>query len=272
METSALLKKCAELWDAVRRSNPLVHCITNYVTVNDVANTIIASGASPAMVENPAEAGDFAALAAALYINPGTLTTEQEAAIMAAAGSARENKVPGLLDPVGCSAIPGRRKLYHRLQEIEFLKVVKGNIAEIKSLAGVASKARGVDSLDSGDGLDTVCRELSRRDNIVVVATGAVDVVADARQVASTANGTHLFQQITGAGCMVGGVMAACLGAAPEEPWLASVTGLLGFNIAGERAARQTGDRPGSFRIALVDRLYQLRGDDVIKEGRVQCW
>ncbi|HHW06333.1 MAG TPA: hydroxyethylthiazole kinase [Clostridia bacterium] len=270
METSQVLSACASLWEEVRAKNPLVHCITNYVTINDVANVIIAAGASPAMVEHPDEAAVFTPLAAALYINIGTLTDIQQQGIMAAGRAARDHGIPGVLDPVGCGVLSNRVYLSHELMSMGFVKVVKGNGAEIKSLAGLAGKAKGVDSLEEGEGLVQACRDLSLRHDTTVVATGKVDVVAGPGGIVTVSNGTEYFQQITGAGCMVGGVMAACLGVAPQDPWLAGITGLLAFNIAGELAARKTGDNgPGSFRPAFADALHHVRKNDILREGRI---
>lgn len=270
MESGNLLLECASVWEKMRANNPLVHCITNYVTINEVANSLIAAGASPAMVEHPEEVVEFTPLAAALYINIGTLTDIQEQAIMAAARAAKEHRIPGVLDPVACGVIAKRLQLCHELLSLGFVKIVKGNGAEIKSLAGLAGKAKGVDSLEEGEGLTKACWDLSLRHKTTVVATGKTDVVAGAKGIATISNGTSYFQRITGAGCMVGGIMAACLGAALQDPWFAAIAGLLGFNIAGELAARQIDDRgPGSFRIALTDQLHRLTKEDILREGRI---
>lgn len=264
-----MLKRCMEIWDEVRQGSPLVHCITNYVTVNDVANIILAAGASPAMAEHPEEAGDFAQLAQGLYLNLGTLTSEQEQAMIAAAKGARDVGIPLLVDPVACGVIKRKQEVLAQLISQGRVSVIKGNGAEIKSLAGMSANARGVDSLDSGAGLDEACRNLSQEYQAVIAATGEVDVVADGPRLAHIHNGTHLFGRITGAGCMVGGVMSACLAVAPAEIWLAGITGLLAFNIAGERTIAVCGNNPGTFRFMLADQLYHLRGHDVLEEGKV---
>ncbi|NMC28367.1 MAG: hydroxyethylthiazole kinase [Syntrophomonadaceae bacterium] len=265
-----MLKKCSIIWDQVRIKTPLVHCITNYVTVNDVANIILAGGASPAMVENPSEAGDFAGLASVLYFNLGTLTREQEAAMLEGARAAGEKGVPVVIDPVACGVIARKNQVISQIEELSSLACIKGNGAEIKSLAGIKAEARGVDSLDWGEGLEDACRSLARSKQTVVAATGAVDVVADSQHMALIKNGTELYALITGAGCMAGGVVAACIGANPEQPWLASVTGLLAFNIAGERAALASGHNPGTFRSLLCDQLYGLGGADIAAAARIE--
>lgn len=265
-----MIKKCAEIWSEVRNKTPLVHCITNYVTVNDVANIILASGASPAMVEHPRESGGFAAFAAALYLNMGTLTGEQELAMIEAVKGAAASGKPLIIDPVACGVIPRKVEVLKKLEENGKITCIKGNGSEIKSLAGMEARARGVDSLDQGEGLKEACQHLAIKQQAVAIATGAVDIVAESGKLALVKNGTPLFTVVTGAGCMVGGVIAACIGAVPGEPWLAAVTGLLAYNIAGEHAAEKAGDNPGTFHSHLIDSLYHLRPRDIIKQARVE--
>jgi len=265
-----VLKRCMEIWDNVRHRTPMIHCITNYVTINDVANIILAAGASPAMVEHPEEAGRFVQLAQGLYLNLGTLTSEQEGAMIAAAKGARDNGIPLLVDPVACGVIERKQEALAALLQQGQVNVIKGNGAEIKSLAGMSANARGVDSLDSGEGINEACKNLSCRHQAVIAATGEVDVVAEQNRLAHIHNGTNIFQRITGAGCMAGGVMTACLAVADNEAWLASITGLLAFNIAGERAVARCGSNPGTFRFMLADHLYHLRGHDILEEGKVE--
>jgi len=265
-----MLKECAEIWDEVKAKTPLVHCITNYVTINDVANIILASGASPAMAENPNETEDFARISSALYLNLGTLTSEQEQAMMNAVKGADGAAVPIIIDPVACGVIPHKLKMFEKLIESGTIACIKGNGAEVKSLAGMDCQARGVDSLDQGEGLEQACLTLAKKEQLVVAATGAIDIVAYNNNLGFISNGTPLFGLITGAGCMVGGVVSACTGAVPLKPWLAAMTGLIAFNIAGERAAVISGGNPGSFRSLLFDKLYNLRGKDIIKEAKVE--
>ncbi len=266
-----MLDYCAEIWDEVRSRRPLVHCITNYVTVNDVANIILAAGASPAMVEHPAEAIEFAPLAQALYFNLGTLTGEQEAAMLEGRWAAASRRVPLVLDPVACGVIGRKVGLIERMKSLGRIQVLKGNTAEMKSLAGLAARAIGVDSVDKGEGLEEACLQLAIKNRLVAVGTGEIDVVAEEDRYARIHNGTPLFQSITGAGCMAGGVIASCVAAAPEEAWWASITGLLAFNLAGERAASHSGNRPGTFRTLIFDELFVLKGEELVREGRVEC-
>ncbi len=265
-----MLDKCAQIWEELRKTKPLVHCITNYVTVNDVANVILCAGGSPAMVEHPEEAGQFVNFAQALYLNLGTLTAEQEAAMLTASRGAAVKGVPLIIDPVACGVIPRKLEVLAQIRQTGQITLLKGNIAEIKSLAGLQGQARGVDSMDSGEGLEAACRQLAKQENAIVAATGAIDVVASSDQAVQIGNGSPLFQNITGAGCMVAGVMAACIGTPGADPFVASITGLIAYNIAGERAAACSGENPGTFRQLLFDSLYNLTGDDILQEAKVK--
>lgn len=264
-----MLESCAQIWETVRNKNPLIHCITNIVTVNDVANVLLASGASPAMVEHPEEAADFAAMASGLYLNLGTITPEQVQGILAAAGSAKKNSVPVVVDPVACGVLARRAQLLEEIMSVGRVDVIKGNTAEIKSLAGEESLARGVDSLESSN-IDTPAIKLSQSKKCIIAATGKVDTITDGTRLAHIHNETPLFSSITGAGCMVGAVVAACVAVYPEDRWLATVTALCAFAIAGERAAKTSVTGPGSFRAALFDQLFNLRGENLIQEAKIQ--
>ena len=134
----------------MREKTPLIHCITNYVTINDCANILLAFGASPVMCEAYDEVYDFALLSSALYINLGTLTKEQETAAILASTSAKNHNIPVVIDPVGCPAMKRKVEVINRIAEVGKIDIIKGNIGEIKFLAGMNSETRGVDSLDDG--------------------------------------------------------------------------------------------------------------------------
>ncbi len=265
-----MLKECAAIWSEVRNMTPLVHCITNYVTVKDVANSLLASGASPAMVENPLETEAFAAISQAVYFNLGTLTFEQERAMLEGMKGAQNHNKPVVVDPVACGVIPRKAEVLQMLAQVGRITCIKGNGAEIKSLLGVEARARGVDSLDRGEEMEKICRELAIREKAVIAATGEVDTISDGRRLFRVFNGTDMFAAITGAGCMVGALVAACIGIHPRDPWLAAAAAICAYNIAGERAAQKSGLHPGTFNYLLFDELFHLDNPGIIKEGKVQ--
>jgi len=261
-------QKLADILAAVRKKVPLVHAITNYVTINDCANVLLSYGASPAMCESSEEVYDFAKISSSIYINLGTLTKEQEESVVLAARSAREHGVPVVLDPVACGAIPRKMDVIRRLHEEGRIDVIKGNIGEIKFLAGVDSLTRGVDSLDTGDGALEACRAVAEKYGCVVAATGAHDYITDGKRSAVVKNGTDLFTRITGAGCMTGALCAGAAGASGDR-FLSTVSAILAMNIAGEDAAKKAG-LPGSFRVNFIDSIYALDEEKLIKEGNVE--
>jgi hydroxyethylthiazole kinase len=261
-------EKLAGILTAVRKKVPLVHAITNYVTINDCANVLLSYGASPAMCECSEEVYDFAKISSSIYINLGTLTKEQEESVILAGKSAKEHNVPVVLDPVACGAIPRKMDVIQRLFETGRIDVIKGNIGEIKFLAGVDSLTRGVDSLDTGDGALEACRIVAEKYGCVAAATGEADYITDGKRSAVIKNGTELFTKITGAGCMTGAICAGAAGAS-DDLFLSTVSAILSMNVAGEDAARKA-NLPGSFRVNFIDSVYALDEEKLMKEGNVE--
>ncbi|MDR3324372.1 MAG: hydroxyethylthiazole kinase [Spirochaetaceae bacterium] len=266
-EKNDLSARAAALIDAVRQKTPLVHCITNYVTVNDCANIALAFGASPAMIDDYDEAADFAALSSSLYVNIGTLSRYQETGILRAMLAAATVKIPIVFDPVGCGAIPRRIAVLECLHAAAPIAIIKGNMGEIMALAGESANVKGVDSAGDADGIEEAARALAQRHSCVVAATGASDVVSDGSRTVRLHNGTPLLTKITGAGCMAGALCAACA-AATGDAFLAAITAVSALSIAGETAAR-TAALPGSFRVALLDAIAALDGQTLGQKIRI---
>ena len=245
---------------------PLVEAITNYVTVTDCANILLSIGASPAMCESADEAYDFTKLAQAVYINIGSLTKEQELAMLQSVKAADEAGIPVILDPVGCGAIPRRIDFIHKLRSFGKISVVKGNVGEIKTLAGTKTQVKGVDSLDDGNDASEICQQLAKDWDCIVVATGKRDIITDGEKIATVDNGSEIFTKITGAGCMLGALLAGFSGANPSALFEANLTGVITMGIAGEKAAKlERGHLPGSFRSYLMDEINQINFDKDIE-------
>ena len=273
----------ADILDTVRRRGPVVHCITNYVTVNDCANMILAAGGSPIMADDIAEVEDVVTLAQALVINIGTLNSRTVEAMLVAGRRANSLGRPVVLDPVGAGATALRNSaLQSLLREVRFA-VIKGNISEIGFLAGEDARARGVDAEDASlvtegslKGASDMARRLSDSTGAVVVISGAIDIVAHAQGVWTVRNGHPLMARITGSGCMSAAVMGCCLGVAPHEAPQACLCGVCAIGLAGEIAAETMtgasggqgggqgsqgggqGGGTGSYRALLLDAMSQL--------------
>jgi hydroxyethylthiazole kinase len=241
---------------AARR--PLVHCLTNFVVGNFTANVLLAVGASPAMVENVAESGEFASVADAVLINLGTLSAEREQAMRAAARSASAHDRPWVLDPVAVSALAHRRRLAIELLA-ERPSVVRANAAEVLALAGEDVSAHGVDSVvGSGEAVDAATR-LARTWGCVVAVSGVVDYVTDGVEIVAVSGGTPMMTRTTGSGCALGALVAAFLPVTTDAMFGAAAASVV-FAVAGERAATvATG--PGSFGVAFVDALGALSAE-----------
>lgn len=237
----------------LREQAPLVHCMTNVVVTGFTANVLLATGASPAMVEAVEEAGQFAAVANALLINVGTLTQPMAEAMRAAVGSAVAAGTPWVLDPVAAGALAFRTKLATELLAGR-PAIVRGNGSEILSLAGADSSAgKGVDSLAGSSDAIEAARALARAHGCAVAVSGEVDYLTDGEQLIAVPGGHPLMTRVTGVGCALGALMAAFAAVSPT-PLDAAAAASTVFAAAGERAAARSAG-PGSFAVALLDEL-----------------
>jgi len=250
---------------AIRERKPLVHQITNYVVMNETANATLAIGALPVMAHAPQEVEEMASAASALVLNIGTLSDEWIEAMIAAGLAANAAGVPVVLDPVGAGATEYRTDTCRRLLDVLELAVVRGNSAEIATLAGRPAEIRGVEAIGANGGPD-LAREAARSLGCVVAVTGPVDHVSDGETVNSVANGHELMATVTGTGCMSTAITGCFLGVQPHA--LTAATGaLVAFGVAGEDAAGSA-KGPGSFHVALYDALYALDPETLDSRAR----
>jgi hydroxyethylthiazole kinase len=271
--TKDLIQQAARVVDLVREKNPLVDCITNFVTVNDCANILLAFGASPAMCDSFDESYNFARISGALYINSGTYIKEHESAAIEAALGAKQAGIPIVIDPVGCGALPKQIQVFKHLAEIAGVDIIKANMGEIMALAGRRAEVKGVDSGGEAAGIEEAAKELAKQYRCVVAATGKADVITNGEKLVRVHNGTELLTRITGAGCMLGALCAAAAAAARTggaDMFTAALAALMTMGIAGEQAAEEAA-LPGSFRVALMDRIYLVNGKTLLERGKLQC-
>ncbi len=254
--------------ERVRAQRPLVHVITSPVAADLTANLLLAAGARVVMAHDKAEVEDFVALADALALNLGMLTAERIEPMLAAARFAVELGRPWVLDPVGVAAGQERRALAKRLAGLQ-PTVIRGNAAEILALADdAAPTAAGVDSpLDAAEALDAA-HDVARSTGAVVAVTGAVDYVTDGTHLVAVDNGHHLMTRVTGVGCALSALLAACC-RVEGEALAAACHGLAILGLAGELAADEAAG-PASFRAGLIDRLYALDRECVEAGVRIQ--
>jgi hydroxyethylthiazole kinase len=251
--------------ERIRQQTPLVHNITNYVAMNDTANVLLAIGASPVMAHAITEVREMVSYAGALVLNIGTLEDEWVESMLVAGAEANARGVPIVLDPVGAGATALRTATIERILATVRVASVRGNAGELATIAGLAGKVRGVDSL-SADSPDRAVRAVAGRTGGAAVASGAVDYVADATRLAEVRNGDPLMGRITGSGCMATALIGAFLAVEPD-PFLASVEAMIAFGVAGEAAAKISAG-PGTFRQNLMDTVANLDRATILAAAR----
>lgn len=250
------------LFETVRKRSPLVFCITNFVTVNDCANVILAAGASPVMSSDPREASDFAKCSGAVLLNMGTPTAESVEAMLLAGKTANESGIPVILDPVGAGATPLRQRIARDLLNNIHFAAIRGNAAEITFLSGRNFSGRGVDASTENElaEVESAVRNLAQMHHTTVCASGPVDVISDGERMIRCHNGHPIMTQITGSGCMSGALAAACIGAAPNKLLDALTASVFAMGISGEIAQKRLmpGQGTATFRSYLIDAVSLL--------------
>ncbi|MDW2800718.1 hydroxyethylthiazole kinase [Clostridium boliviensis] len=260
----------------VRNNVPLVHAITNYVTVNDCANIILASGGSPIMADDINEVRDIAAISSALVLNMGTLNERTIASMLAAGTTANQCGIPVVLDPVGAGASAFRNKtVLQLLKEVRF-SVIKGNISEIKFLAAGEGRTSGVDACEADKvtevNLGSVAdfaKSFSKKTGSVIAITGAIDLVADHEHVYAIRNGHPMMSKITGTGCMLSMVTGSYIGANPGDILRAAAAAVCGMGLCGELAHKRLCELQGGtgmYRMLLIDEMSKLN-EKILEEG-----
>lgn len=255
--------RTAALLAAVHEGTPLVHCVTNLVATTFSANALLALGASPAMVEDPEEAAELAAVAGALVVNTGTMSAARAEGMRAATAAAHAAGTPWLLDPVGVGPLSMRTRVAGELLG-SAPTVVRGNASEILALAGREGGGRGVDATVTVEDAAGAADELARRHATVVAVSGAVDRLTDGTVVRHVGGGHPLMGRVTAMGCALGAVTAAFLAAARttgDDPLTAAVAAHAVVGATGASAGADAGG-PGSFVPGWLDALAALEAGD----------
>ncbi|MCL2484492.1 MAG: hydroxyethylthiazole kinase [Endomicrobia bacterium] len=256
-----------QVLERVRKEEPLIHHITNWVTIYDCANIVKVFAGSPVMAHAPEEAADMASIADALVINIGTLNNITVEAMKSAMAAANKKGIPVILDAVGVGATKYRNEKIKELLEYK-IAVLKGNASEIASTAGISVTTKGVDSGNVSGDMVSIARELARDKECVVVVTGKEDICTDGESVYIVKNGTPMLSQIVGAGCMAGSVIATFC--AVEKDYLfAAIAGLVCFEIAAENADK-TSEGPGTFKNKLFDKISTLSDISINKMKKLE--
>jgi hydroxyethylthiazole kinase len=252
----------------LRQTKPLVHQITNYVVMNETANATLALGALPVMAHAREEVEEMASVAGALVLNIGTLSHHWIEAMLLAGKAANAAGVPVVLDPVGAGATTFRTETSKRILDEVDVSVVRGNVAEIATLAGREAEIRGVESIGAADSGAELAPAAARVLGTVAAVTGPVDHVSDGERVVAVANGHELLGTVSGTGCMSTAVTGSFLSVRKDAPLEGAAEALVAFGVAGEDAA-EGALGPGSFHVGLYDALFNLDPETLDERARV---
>lgn len=258
--------------EAVKNAAPLIHAITNFVTMGWVADVLSAVGASPIMADAVEEVEEVAALADALVLNLGTLNPGRLAGMLKAGHQAFATGIPIVLDPVGAGAISTRTEAALEILDHFQVSVIRANASEMLALSGKTIQARGVDAIHPVEAARAAAGQVAAEFGLIAVVTGAEDLITTGDKVFHVTNGHPLMGRVSGTGCAVGAVIGAFL-AVDSDPLNATLSALACFNFAGEMAAKKV-PSAGSFKIALMDTLDTMtpamlrRGARIIDDGQ----
>lgn len=259
----------------LRNKCPLIHNITNYVTVNDCANIVIACGASPIMSDDKDEVKEITTICSGLNINIGTLNSRTIESMLIAGKQSNALNHPVVLDPVGAGASKLRTETALKLLDEVKFTVIRGNISEIKTLALGSGTTKGVDAdiVDqvTQDNLDEViafAKEFSKKTGAIIAITGAIDIVADGDKAYIIYNGHPMMSSITGTGCQLSAMSASFVTANPDHPLEAVASAVCAMGYAGEIAYARLTEMDGNstYRNYIIDAIYNMT-PRMLKEG-----
>lgn len=263
----------------VRANCPLIHNITNYVTVNDCANIVIACGASPIMADDREEAAEITTICSGLNINIGTLNSRTIESMLIAGKRANQLGHPVVLDPVGAGASKLRTETAMKLLEEVKFTVIRGNISEIRTLASGSGTTKGVDA----DVADKVTEEnlneaaafakaFAEKTGAVAAITGAIDIVADGETAYCIRNGHPMMSAITGTGCQLSAMTAAFVTANPEYPLKAAAAAVSAMGLAGEIAHARLSEMDGNatYRNYIIDAIYHMTPEELERGAKYE--
>ncbi len=257
--------------EILRNKAPIIHCMTNAVSINDCANILLACGASPIMADSIEDAEDICSIADALVLNLGMLNPMKAEAMLLAGKTANKKNIPIVLDPVGIGASTFRQKWANKLLAELKISLIRGNTSEISFLASGKRGTRGVDSditeEKTGSQIEKV-QECAEKYSCIAAASGKTDILSDGKKIILIHNGCDEMRLVTGAGCMLSVLSAAHLAANKENTFFAAAAAFTQMGIAGEIAQKNLKENEGSasFRIRMIDAICHI-DDEMMRKG-----
>ena len=259
----------------VRQKSPLVHCMTNYVTVNDVANMVLACGASPIMSDEKEDVKDITSICNGLCINIGTLNKRTIKSMFIAGKKANQLGHIVVLDPVGAGASKLRTKTALNLIKKVHFDVIRGNISEIKAIAGLTNSTQGVDAniadQVTDENLDSVIsflKNFSKSCGSIIAVTGKIDLVTDGEKCFVIKNGDPKMKSITGTGCQLSGLLTSFVCANTENKFEAAGMAVCAMGLAGEigNSLLKEGEGNATYAKRIIDSIFNMN-DEILEKG-----
>ena len=238
--------------DLIRAHKPLILNHTNYVTMDFMANSLLAVGAAPIMTVCEDEIAELVKIAACVNINIGTLDADFVKRSEKIITFAKQYKKPVIFDPVGAGATAIRTRVAR--QFLDSVDIIKGNASEIMALVGANTKPYGVETANTIDDAREYACILAQKHKITVAVSGAVDFITDGVREATVPFGSPLMTQVTGMGCVLGAIIAA-FRAVINNNFLGAKYAMQYFALCGEFAAT-VANKPAALQSAFIDALY----------------
>lgn len=279
-----LLSQLEPILTYIQQEAPLIHCITNPISINDCANILLAIGARPIMAEHPDEVAEITAIAKGLALNLGNITDARMASMKISAGAAKDKGIPFVLDLVGLSCSRLRQKYAKELLQIAVPDIIKGNISELRTLLGLpTTPGMGVEAgqkemVTRENALEyaRIFQKQAREYHTLLLATGPIDLVVSSDEAYIIANGSNALASITGTGCMNNVLAGACLAGVhgissqATNNTLAAILSCLLLGIAGENIQDiYLNQGPGSFHYSLMDSISKLTPQTIAQQCNI---
>lgn len=269
MINQELIKNLLQIKNSIRLTKPLIHCITNPISINDCANVVLAVGGKPIMAEHPLEVAEITSVSKSLGVNLGNITDVRMESMIISGRTALEKKIPQVIDLVGvaCSAL--RLEYAKKFISECHPNVIKGNMSEIKAICGMNSNSKGIDvgkddiiTEDNFNDTITILKNFSKKIGAVIAVTGVIDIITDGVYTYFIENGCEMLSMITGTGCMVNSLIATYISTGEILEGTVLAVALMG--ICGELSQNAKGT--GSFRTELIDNIFNISDEVIIKK------
>lgn len=258
----------ADCLEKIRQKKPLIHHITNWVTIYDCANITRAIGALPVMAHAKEEVEQMTSIADALVLNIGTLTIDLVESMVLAGRTANKKGIPVILDVVGAGATDFRTKKAKEILKKVKISVLKGNSSEIGTMAGVEAETKGVEAISVKGNLTEIAKNLAKMEKLTVVITGEEDIISNGIDTYICKNGHYMLGKFVGTGCMAASLIGA-FSAVEKDYVYASTAALSCFGIAGELAA-ENAKGPGTYKINFFDEIFNLNSGSIGKMKKIE--